>query len=44
MKSTFSNGAVYVDLDYDGDLDIVTNNQNETQFIRNYLRTNKIIS
>ncbi|MEM8523263.1 MAG: VCBS repeat-containing protein [Bacteroidota bacterium] len=30
---SYSNGAVYVDLDVDGDLDIVTNNLNETAFL-----------
>ncbi len=41
-QPNFSNGAVYVDLDNDGDLDVVINSINDTAFIyQNTLNDNK---
>ncbi len=40
-KDSFSNGAVYVDLDNDGDLDLVTNNVNTEAFVYENLSRDK---
>ena len=39
---SFSNGAVYVDLDNDGDLDMVINNINDVASFIKTLRVKKI--
>jgi len=42
-KTSFSNGAAFVDLDLDGDLDIITNNFNEEAFLyRNNAKENNL--
>ncbi len=39
-QDSYSNGAIYIDLDQDGDLDIVSNNINDPAFIYENLSTN----